>query len=140
MRTIGNLDFANGVVISEKLGQQSVDRIDVDLEKIDQRLQQLMNFDRATSYAKQKDLLRKEFETFLRSIPGYVTLETMTSRRFLVVKDKDGKTQVHQNGCTYIGQKGRFGCGCPLCLSYKTLVNFEQPFLLLDEMVGGISV
>ena len=71
-----------------------------------------MNFDPATSYAKQKDSLRKEFETFLRSFPGFVTLETVTPRdicRFLVFKDKDEKSQVHRNGCTYIGQKGRFG-------------------------------
>jgi len=82
-----------------------------------------MNFDRATSYTKQKDSLRKEFETFLRSIRGYVTLETVTPL-FLVFKDKEGRTQVHRNGCTYIGQKGRFGCGCPLRLSHKTVDSY----------------
>ncbi|KAJ7371047.1 hypothetical protein OS493_028210 [Desmophyllum pertusum] len=106
---------------------ESVDRIDVDLENIDQRLQQLMNFDRATSYAKQKDSLKKEFKTFLGSLPGYVTLATVTPRdicRFLVFKDKNGKTQVHRNGCKYIGQKGIYVCGCPVHLSYKTVDSY----------------
>ena len=57
------------------------------MECIDQRLRQLMDFDRATSYAKQKDSLQKEFESFLASLPGHVTLATVTPRdvyRFLI--------------------------------------------------------
>ena len=50
----------------------NIDKIDIDLESFDQRLCQLMEFDRATSYAKQKDSLRKEFETFLASLPGHI--------------------------------------------------------------------
>ena len=42
----------------------NVDKTDINLESIDRRLHQLMDLDRATSYAKQKDSLRKEFETF----------------------------------------------------------------------------
>jgi len=37
----------------------SVHRIAIDLEKIDQCLQRLMNFNHATGYAKQKDSLKK---------------------------------------------------------------------------------
>jgi len=69
-----------------------IDKTDIDLKSIDQRLRQLMDFDRATSYAKQKDSLRKEFETFLASLPGHITLATVTPRdicRFLVFKDKN---------------------------------------------------
>ncbi|KAL9976123.1 hypothetical protein ACROYT_G013375 [Oculina patagonica] len=86
-----------------------------------------MNFDRATSYAKQKDSLRKEFETFLASLPGHITLATVTPRdicRFLVFKDKNGKTQIHRNGCKYLGQAGRYTCGCPVRLSYKTVDSY----------------
>ena len=43
----------------------NIDKTDIDLESIDQRLRQLLVFDRATNYAKQKDSLRKEFEAFL---------------------------------------------------------------------------
>ena len=51
----------------------NVDKTDINLESIDWRLRQLMDLDRATSYAKQKDSLRKEFETFLASLPGHIT-------------------------------------------------------------------
>ena len=64
----------------------NIDKTDIDLESIDQRLRHLMDFDRATSYAKQKDSLRKEFETFLASLPGRITLPTVIPRdicRFL---------------------------------------------------------
>lgn len=52
----------------------------VDLDKIDLRLQQLTNFDRATSYSKQKDSLQKERENFLAATPGKSSLATMTPR------------------------------------------------------------
>ena len=64
-----------------------IDKTDIDLKSIDQRLRQLMDFDRATSNAKQKDSLRKEFGTLLASLPGHITLATVTPRdicRFLV--------------------------------------------------------
>ena len=106
---------------------ESVRRIAGDLEKIDQRLQQLMNFDRATGYAKQKDSSKKEFNMFLGSLPGYVTPATVAPRdiyRFLVFTDKDGKNQVHRNYCRHIGQKGKFDCGRPVRLSYKALASY----------------
>ena len=100
----------------------NIDKTDIDLESIDQRLRQLLYFDRATNYAKQKDSLRKEFEAFLASLPGHITLATVTPRdicRFLVFKDKNGKTQIHRNG-----QAGRYTCGCPIRLSYKTVDSY----------------
>ena len=41
--------------------------------------------------------------------------------RFLIFKDKHGKTQVHLNMCEFLGQRGKQSCGCPLRLSYKTV-------------------
>ena len=80
----------------------------VEVKEIDNRLDQLLNFDKATNYSKQKDSLKKELQGFLTALPGYVTVETITPRdlcRFLIFKDKDGKTQVHRNGCRFLGQK-----------------------------------
>ena len=56
-----------------------------------------------------------------------VILATVTPRdlcRFLIFKDKDGKTQVHCNSCKFIGQQGRHPCGCPQRLSYKTVDSY----------------
>ena len=95
------------------------DRINiaVDIEEIEARLQQLFNYDQATSYRKQKDSLQKELETFLGALPGFVTLATVSPRdlcRFLVFKDRHGRTQVHRNSCEFLGQRGEHPCGCPL--------------------------
>ena len=77
---------------------------DVNLETLDNRRKQLALFDQATRYAKQKDSLRRELERFFASLPSSPTVMTATPRdicRFLVYKDKSGKTQVHKNGCIY---------------------------------------
>lgn len=111
----------------------------INLEQIDQRLEQLLNFDRATSYSKQKDSLCKQLESFLFALPGYVTLATVTPRdicRFLIFKDKDGKTQVHKNGCQFIGQKGKHDCGCPLRLSYKTVDSYIGKLRAIFHSIG----
>ena len=101
--------------------------LNVDLHSIDKRLQQLLNFDQATRYSKQKHSLRRELEAFLSAILGRVSLATATSRdlcRFLIFKDKSGRTQVHHNGCEFIGQQGRYPCGCPLRLSFNTVDSY----------------
>ena len=74
---------------------------DVNLETLDNRLKQLALFDQATRYAKQKDSLQRKLGNFLASLPSSSTVMTATPRdmcRFLVYKDKSGKTQVHKNG------------------------------------------
>ena len=95
--------------------------------QIDKRLQQLMNFDRVTSYSKQKDSLQKELASFLAAIPGKPNLATVTPRdlcRFLIFKDRYGKIQVHRNGCMFLGQRGSHPCGCTSRLSYKTVDSY----------------
>ena len=117
----------------------NVDKTDNNLESIDRRLRQLMDLDRATSYAKQKDSLRKEFEISLASLPGHITLATVTPRdicRLLVFKDKNGKTQIHRNGCKYIGQAGRYTCGCPIRLSYKTVDSYNGKLRAILHSIG----
>lgn len=111
----------------------------VEVKEIDSRLDQLLNFDKATNYSKQKDSLKKELEGFLTALPGYVTVETVTPRdlcRFLIFKDKDGKTQVHRNGCRFLGQKGRFDCGCPVRLSYKTVDSYIGKLRAIFHAIG----
>ena len=71
---------------------------DINLDEIDTRLNQLWNFDQATSYSKQKDSLQKELENFLLGLPGKPSLAIVSPRdlgRFFVFKDRGGKTQVH---------------------------------------------
>lgn len=53
----------------------------MDLDAIDARVGQLLNYDKATSYAKQKDSLQKELEGFVSALPGCVTLATSSQRQ-----------------------------------------------------------
>ena len=111
----------------KQLSVRPVNAVEVDLDGIDKRFQQLTNFDRATSYSKQKDSLQKELENFLAALPGKPGISTVTPRdlcRFLIYKDRHGKTQVHRNGCSFLGQRGTHSCGCPVRLSYKTVDSY----------------
>ena len=56
--------------------------------------------------------------------------------RFLVYKDKSGKTQVHKNGYIYLGKKGSFKCGWPLRLSYNTVDSYIGKLRAIFHAVG----
>ena len=119
--------------------EDGVEATKIDLHQIDQRLQQLLNFDQATSYAKQKLSLQKELEAFLAALPGRVTLATVTPRdicRFLIFKDTNGKTQVHINSCQFIGQRGKHPCNCPVRLSYKTVDSYIGKLRSIFHSIG----
>ena len=97
---------------------------DINLDESDTCLNQLWNFYQATSYSKQKDSLQKELENFLLGWPGKPSLAIVSLCdlcRFLVFEDQGGQTQVHRNGCVFLGQRGTHSCGCPVRLSYKTV-------------------
>ena len=115
------------------------DTLKLDLDSIDKRLQQLLNFDQATSYSRQKDSLQKELEAFLSALPGQVSLATVSPWdicRFLTCKDKDGRTQIHHNGCKFVGQRGKQTCGCPLRLSYKTVDSYIGKLRSIFHAIG----
>lgn len=112
---------------------------DLNLDEIEQRLQQLFNFHNATPYSKQKDSLQQELESFLAGLPGFVTTANVTPHdlcRFLIFKDRNGKTQVHRNACGYLGQKGKHNCGCPLRLSYKTIDSYIGKLRAIFHALG----
>ena len=73
-------------------------KIAVDLAAIDARLQQLTQTAQKSSYSKRKSSLRVEFETFLACLPNARSIFSATPEvvsRFLVWKDRHGKTVVH---------------------------------------------
>ena len=112
---------------------------DIDLESIDARLDQFLMIDSSTQYSKQKDSLKAELQGFLASLPSNTTLETVTPRdlcRFLIYKDRHGRTQVHKNGCLYLGKKGSYDCGCPMRLSYKTIDSYIGKLRAIFHALG----
>ncbi|KAK3739214.1 hypothetical protein QZH41_007834 [Actinostola sp. cb2023] len=112
---------------------------EVDVDTIDRRLDQLTVWDQSTNYAKRKDSLQRSLETFLSSLPGRPSIHTGSPRdicRILVYKDKDGRTQVHRNGCRFLGQRGIQACGCPLRLAYNTVDSYIGKLRSIFHAVG----
>lgn len=98
-----------------------------DISVIDSRLDQLQGIALSSAYAKQKNSLKKEFSTFLASLPGNKTLFSATPKdvcRFLAWKDSRGKTQVHVTACPHLGKHKVHSCGCPVRLSYATVDSY----------------
>ena len=65
---------------------------------------------------------------FLSSLPFPKDISTATPRelcRFLVWKDRKGKTTVHKSTCQFFGRKGSFSCLCPTRLAYGGLSDRE---------------
>ena len=98
--------------------------VPLDVIALDDRLLQIASFSASSSYAKQKTSLQKELELFLSSLPFPKDISTATPRelcRFLVWKDRKGKTTVHKSACQFFGRKGSFSCFCPTRLAYGTV-------------------
>ena len=63
----------------------------------------------------------------MSALPGQVSLATVSPQdlcRFLIFKDKDGRTQIHHNGCQFVGQRGKRTCACSFRLSYNTVDSY----------------
>lgn len=111
----------------QSVSHNPASKITFDLEVIDARLQQLKQSSQKSSYAKQKSSLRIELEAFLSSLPNSKTLLSATPvdvSRFLVWKDRHGKTVVHINGCPYTSSQGPSACVCPKRLAFKTVDSY----------------
>ena len=45
-------------------------------------------------------------------------------------------TQVHRNGCAFLGQRGTHSCGCPVRLSYKTVDSYIGKLRSIFHAIG----
>ena len=98
-----------------------------DISAIDGRLDLLRGIASSFAYAKQRESLKKEFSTFLCSLPEAKTLFAATPKdvcRFLAWKDSRGKTHVHVSTLPYLGKHKVHSCGCPVRLSYATVDSY----------------
>ena len=80
-----------------------------------------------SSYSKQECALRKEFETFLGSLPNSGTIFSASPTditRFLVWKDRHRKTIEHSHGCPDLKRQSTAKCKCPKRLAYKTIDSY----------------
>lgn len=97
---------------------------EVDVGQLDFRLREVDRKARAGSYAKKKEALVEELESFLLSIGSKESVRVVSDtnvRRFLVFKDKKGKTLVHSTDCPFLGKNGAHPCACPKRLAAGTV-------------------
>ena len=106
----------------------SITKVEINLEAIDMRLQHLRNCTQSSFYSKQKSSLRIDFDfLLLSSLPNVKTLHFATPTdvsRFLVWKDRNGKTVLHVIGCPDAHLQGTAKCVCPRRLSFKTVDSY----------------
>ena len=113
--------------------------LQVDLPQIDARLNLLTCASLSTSYEKQKQSLKEELWSFLRSLPGKKSLLSASPHdicTFLVWKDKKGQTQVHSNGCPYLAKRDIHLCGCPVRLSFNTVESLIGKIRAIFAAIG----
>lgn len=96
----------------------------MDVRQLDSRLREIDRKARAGAYAKKKEALVVELEGFLSSTGSQESVRTVSDinlRRFLVFKDRKGKTQVHDTVCPFLGKNGSKPCACPKRLAAGTV-------------------
>ena len=96
----------------------------VDEEQIAARVKELIQTRNSTRYAKQKTALEMEFSRFLLSLSCQKTLSSALPCdvvAFLVWKDQDGRTLVHNPSCEFVLQRKRSQCACPKRLVFGTV-------------------
>ena len=96
------------------------------LPSIDSRLTTLQSIRDGKPYQKQKTKLQEELERFLYSLPTPKSVDASSSRditRFLVWKDRKGKTKILVPACKLFGTKQVGRCTCPTTLSAGTVDN-----------------
>ena len=114
-------------------------KVSLDLQAIDDRLEQLKNASIQSSYSKQKCSLRSEFETFLASLPNSKTILSASPidiTRFLVWKDRYGKTVVHKNGCPDSHLQSATKYECPERLAFKTIDSYIGKLRVIFKEIG----
>ena len=92
------------------------------------KLDELYNF---LKYSKQKCSLRAQLSSFQESLAppkDLLTAKQEDIRSFLIFKEKDGRTQLHDPKCTFEGLTGKQKCDCPATLAAKTT----------DSLIGKI--
>lgn len=101
-----------------------LDHIEERIKTLDQRLD-------ASRYSQQKCNLKSELEQFLSSLEPEKDVYTALPddlRRFLIFKEKHGRTKLHHHACHNKRVMGKTNCECPTTLAAKSV----------DSLVGKL--
>ena len=122
------------------------DLVKIDLKDIEDRISELKKIRSNKPYEKQKSSIHRELVRFLASLPTPKSLSSASPgdiQKFLVWKDKSGRTKVHQMSCPQVGQSRSSSCSCPSRLASGTvdslLESSEPSSLKLDSEENGMT-
>lgn len=111
--------------VSESV-EKSPQSVSLCLPSIDSRLAALRSVRNRKPYQRQKSKLQQKLESFLYSLPTPKSSRAASPQdiiRFLVWKDRKGKTKVHIPACDLFGTKHARRYACPTTLSAGTVDN-----------------
>ena len=110
---------------------------------IDDRLRELDARRENSQEVRREEALRRELVEFIGLMRSgsrrVVDLKSCTPddvRKFLVWKDRFGRSQIHEIKCIYLGRKGVFGCSCPVRLASGTVSVLISRILNMFEKFG----
>lgn len=114
----------------------------VDLKSIVDRLEELKKNKSVKPYEKQQTSLQRELLRFLASLPIPKSLSSASSAdilKFLVWKDKSGRTKVHRTSFPELGKPNPLTCDCPSRLSAGTVESLVGKLrsIFIDAGLGG---
>jgi len=115
-----------GYTRRKKTNVSDSQKVSLDLAAIDDRLEALRKLKSDKPYQKQKSSLQHQLERFLHSLTSPKSLLSATPQdltRFLVWKDKGGKTKIHLPQCKHVGVSGKAPCLSPTRLAAGTVDN-----------------
>ena len=99
--------------------------------RIDDRIKYLDSLLDSSCYSKQKYILKTDLSEFLSVMDPQKTLYSAVPediRKFIIMKEKGGKTQLHHTSCNFKGLAGKQTCSCPKTLAAKSV----------DSLIGKI--
>ncbi|CAH3131669.1 unnamed protein product [Porites lobata] len=115
----------------------------IDISKINKRVEELNAVREQKPYERQKTALEVELSGFLASLPFAKTLKSATAHdiiKFLVWKDKSGRTKVHTVTCSHMGQGQGSSCKCPCRLAAGTVDSLigKLRAIFISAGMGGV--
>ncbi|XP_064637890.1 uncharacterized protein LOC135494071 [Lineus longissimus] len=111
----------------------------IDLQGINNRLDILDERHLNSEMVKRKTSEQLSLEHFFSLLPFHVNIQSCTPqhlRRYLVWRDVDGKTKVHDVKCLFLGDKSLSTCLCPTRLAHGTLITIVQRLSKIFEEEG----
>ena len=112
------------------------------LRLIDDRIKYLDSLLDSSCYSKRKDNLKTELSKFLCDMGSQKTLYTAVPedlRKFIIMKEKGGRTQLHDTSCRFKGLAGKQTCACPKTLAAKSVDSLIGKMRAIFRDLGRIG-